>query len=91
MHSVCFVAIRCKAGRLYRLAARQHGERQFAQMLDDLESVLLDVARSPDKVDADDLRLLRARIDSQDLLFKVRAAAKQVHERQRDLLTSANE
>jgi hypothetical protein len=78
------------SGRLYRVMARQNGDTQMAQMLEDLESVLLDVARSRGQVDADDMKALRARIESQDLLFKVRSATKQVHERQRDLLTAAN-
>jgi len=77
------------ASRLYGIAARQQGERQFAQTLDELEAVLVDLARSRDAVDPDELRALRARIDSQDLLFKVRAATKQVHEQQKNLLTAA--
>jgi hypothetical protein len=79
------------SGRLYRVMARQNGDTQMAQMLEDLETVLLDVARSSDRVEAHDLKALRARIESQDLLFKVRSATKQVHERQKDLLTAANE
>jgi hypothetical protein len=62
----------------------------MAQMLDDLEAVLLDVARSRDQAAAGDMKALRARIESQDLLFKVRSATTQVHNRQRDLLTAAN-
>ncbi len=77
------------AGRLYRVAARQRGERQIAQMLDDLESVLVDVARSERSVRPEALKALRARMESQDLLFKVRVATKEVHERRRDLLTAA--
>jgi hypothetical protein len=79
------------SGRLYRVMARQNGDRQMADMLEDLEAVLLDVARSSDRVEAHDLQALRARIESQDLLFKVRSATRQVHERQKDLLTSAND
>ena len=77
------------SGRLYRLAARQHGDRQFVQMLEELETALLDVARSEGNVRPEALKALRARIESQDLLFKVRVATKQVHERQKDLLTAA--
>ena len=78
------------SGRLYRIMARQNGDAQMAQMLDDLEAVLLDVARSRDQAAAGDMKALRARIESQDLLFKVRSATTQVHNRQRDLLTAAN-
>jgi hypothetical protein len=77
------------SGRLYRVSARQQGQAQYAQMLDELEAVLLDVARSDNKVGKSDLKSVRARIESQDLLFKVRATSKQVHERQRNLLSAA--
>jgi hypothetical protein len=77
------------SGRLYRVAARQHGDRQFVLMLDELETALLDVARSENGVRPEALKALRDRIESQDLLFKVRVATRQVHERQKDLLTSA--
>jgi len=79
------------SGRFYRASAQLHGQAQFAQMLDDLESVLLDIARSEKTVGKSDLKSVRARIDSQDLLFKVRATSKQVHERQKDLRSAANE
>jgi len=77
------------SGRLYRVAARQQGERRFVQMIDELEAALLDVARSENGVRPEALKALRARIESQDLLFKVRVATKQVQERQKDLLTAA--
>jgi len=77
------------SGRLYRVAARQRGERQFVQMLEDLEGVLLDVARTENGLRPEALQALRARIESQDLLFKVRVATKQVHKRQKDLMTTA--
>ena len=77
------------SGRLYRVTAKQNGDLQFAQMLDDLESVLVEVARSPEHVAAKDFKSLRSRIDDESLLFKVRAVANQIHARQKDLLTSS--
>ncbi|MFI5179300.1 MAG: hypothetical protein ACHQO8_12075 [Vicinamibacterales bacterium] len=77
------------SGRLYRVTARQNGDLQFAQMLDDLESVLVEVARSPEHVARKDFKSLRSRIDDQSLLFKVRAVTNQIHARQKDLLTSS--
>ena len=76
------------SGRLYRLTAQQNGDLQLAQMLDDLESVLVEVARSPQKVDRKDFQSLRTRIDDQDLLFKVRAVSQNIHERQKSLISS---
>jgi hypothetical protein len=75
------------SSRLYRVSAEQNGKLHLAQMLEDLESVLVEIARSPEQVDRSDLRSLRARIDSDDLLFKVRAVSKQVQERRKSLLT----
>jgi hypothetical protein len=75
------------SGRLYRETARQSGDLQLAQMLDDLESVLVEVARSPNKMTRKDFNSLRTRIDSNGLLFKVRAVTNQIHDRQQDLMT----
>lgn len=61
------------SGRLYRATAEQTGHRALAAMLQDLEPVLVEVARSPAQVDAATVRSLRERIDDEGLLFKVRA------------------
>jgi hypothetical protein len=76
-----------ESSRLYRQAAQQNGKVRLAQMLEDLESVLVEIARSPDQVDRKDFHALRARIDENDLLFKVRAMSKQIEDRQRNLST----
>ena len=60
------------ANRLYRQTAQRQGKILLAATLDDLERVLLDVAHAPDTMSADQLRQLRARVDEQGLLFKVR-------------------
>lgn len=70
------------SGRLFRETAEQTGQRQYADVLDELESVLVEVARSPDEVAAADVRAWRAHIEDRALLFKVRAAAHEVRERQ---------
>jgi len=74
------------SGRVYRVTAEQNGDMQFARMLEDLESVLVEVARSPEKVTAADMKSIRSRIEGQSLLFKVRAVSNEIHNRQRDLL-----
>jgi hypothetical protein len=73
------------SSRLYRTTAQLNGDVQFAQLLEDLESVLVEIARSPEKVDRKDFNSLRARIDGDNLLFKVRAVSQQVQDRQRSL------
>ena len=78
------------SGRLYRVTAEQTGHVRFAQMLDDLEPVLVEVARSPDTVDRTDFNSLRSRIDDNGLLFKVRAVTNDIRERQQEIVT-ANE
>jgi hypothetical protein len=80
------------SSRLYRMTARQHGDGRMAEVLEDLESVFVEVARHSGDSGATGLRTVRARIASQDLLFKVRATARQIQDRQRHLLSaSANE
>jgi hypothetical protein len=60
--------------RLYRQSAAEAGEAQMASVLDDLERVLLEVAHAPERADGEQLNRLRTRLDTQDLLFKVRVA-----------------
>lgn len=74
------------SGRLYRAAAEQNGNFRLADMLEDLESVLVEVARSPDQIDRSEFYSLRTRIEDDDLLFKVRAVSQQIQDRRKDLL-----
>jgi hypothetical protein len=71
------------ANRLYRQTAVDTGDLALAQVLDDLEQVLVDVAASPDRVSAEDLAAMRVRIDDKDLLLKVRVLSSEVQKRQR--------
>ena len=71
------------ANRLYRQTALSTGDANMASLLDDLERVLVDIAASPETVSQEDLDLVRRRIDSKELLFKVRVVSSQVRERQR--------
>jgi hypothetical protein len=74
------------SGRLYRVTAQHQGDLRLAQVLEDIEPVLVDLARSPDRVDQSSLQSLRLRIDDEALLFKVRTAAHEVRERQQGLI-----
>jgi hypothetical protein len=69
--------------RLYRQTALSTGDTNMAAVLDDLERVLVDIAASPSTVSQDDLDSVRRRIDSNELLFKVRVVSSQVRERQK--------
>lgn len=69
--------------RLYRQTALSTGDANMASVLDDLERVLVDIAASPATVSQEDLYSVRRRIDSKELLFKVRVVSSQVRERQK--------
>lgn len=58
--------------RLYRQAAQQVGKSDVAALLEQLETVLLELSHGPETVSADDLGELRVRLDEGDVLFKVR-------------------
>ena len=68
------------AGRLYRQSAEFAGRPGVVRMLDDLEPVLVELARSPDRIDDQEREWLRARITDDNLLFKVRAMSTDLKE-----------
>lgn len=69
------------AGRLYRQTAEYTGHEGLVRMLDDLEPVLVEVARGSTQMAGRDRQWLRTRIEDDNLLFKVRAANYDVRER----------
>ncbi len=71
------------ANRLYRQTAAATGDSGLAQLLDELERVLVDVSASPNRMSAEDMDQVRERIDSTGLLFKVRVVSSEVRERQK--------
>jgi len=78
------------ANRLYRQTAASTGDAALASVLDDLERVLVDIAASPKTMTQDELDSVRRRIESKELLFKVRVMASQVRARQRDAIQVRN-
>jgi len=58
--------------RLYRQAAQQAGKADIAALLEQLETVLVELSHGPQTVPAADLGELRVRLDEGDVLFKVR-------------------
>jgi len=74
------------ANRLYRQTALSNGDRSLADLLDELERVLVDVVASPDHMSSEELNEVRRRIESKGLLFKVRVLSSDVRQRQRSIV-----
>lgn len=66
------------SNRLYRQTANSTGNTAVANVLDDLERVLLEIANSPSEVDAGQLDELRREIKDRGLLFKIRVVGSRV-------------
>ena len=60
------------SNRLYRQTAVQMGQTNVADLLGDLERVLVEVARGPSQVSMQQLADIQQRIESQGILFKVK-------------------
>jgi hypothetical protein len=71
------------ANRIYRRTAAASGDAALAAVLDELERVLLDIARGPSQLTAQELEQVRKRIEQQGILFKVRVVGSQVREREK--------
>ena len=69
------------AGRLYRETAIQTGNLQLAALLEELEMVLVDIARGPEALSADQLSAIRAQIEQQELIFKLQVLGADVKAR----------
>ena len=67
------------SNRLYRSTALDRGEEDVATLLDELEPVLLQIARSPSQVSAEELRAMQKRVESKGLVFKLRVVRADVH------------
>jgi hypothetical protein len=69
--------------RLYRQTASRSGDAGVADVLEQLERVLLEIARSPAPLSAEEQESLRKRIEGQGLLFKVRVLSSRLREQER--------
>ena len=69
--------------RLIRQSAVQSGDAGVADVLEDLERVLLEIANAPADVTSNELSELKSRITAQDLLFRVRVIASEMRNRTR--------
>ena len=74
-----------EANRLYRRATGGKSPA-LAQVLEDLEPVLLDIANSPSQLTSDEFEAMRDRIEARSLVFKVRVTGADIRARQRALI-----
>ena len=74
------------ANRLYRRTALASGDQGVADVLDELERALIEIAGTAPEASTDDLDVMRRRIDTRGLLFKVRVMRNQLQERAKEPL-----
>ena len=72
------------ANRLYRGTATAAGDTAVVDVLDELERALIEIAGSAPGASMTDLDVVRQRIDTRGLLFKVRVMREQLQERAKD-------
>lgn len=72
-----------QSNRLYRQAAVRDSDPGLANVLDELERVLLEISHSSGATLADDLAMLQHQIESQGILFKVRVVELEVREKEK--------
>ena len=72
------------ANRLYRQSASRQGEAGLADLLDQLERVLVEITNSPSRMPPAQLETLRQHIEDQGLIFKIRVLESQARQRQHD-------
>ncbi len=68
---------------LYRLTAQRSGDPQIERLLEDLGRVLAEIANGPPDLTPSDLEQIQRRIQSDNLLFKVRVVGSEVNSRVR--------
>ena len=69
--------------RLIRQTAYDSGERVVADVLDDLERLLVEIANSPSRLSSAEFQQIRQRIEGQGIVFKIRVLDSQVRHRER--------
>jgi len=67
--------------RLIRQSVEQSGNAAVADVLEDLERVLLEIANAPADATSNELTDLQSRITTEDLLFRVRVIASEMRQR----------
>ena len=72
------------ANRLYRQTAATTGDNRVADLLEDLERLLVEVAAGPEQLSAAQLDAVRKQVEGTGLLFRVRVVSSAVRERQKE-------
>jgi anti-sigma factor RsiW len=67
--------------RLIRTSVEQSGNAAVADVLEDLERLLLEIANAPADATSNELTGLQSRITTEDLLFRVRVIASEMRQR----------
>lgn len=65
------------SNRIYRQSATTSGDRRIAALLSDLEPILVELAHAGKTLSPDELASIQKRIESKQLLFKVRVVSAQ--------------
>jgi hypothetical protein len=73
------------ANRLFRMNAAHAGEPGVASVLDEIERVLLEVAHAPARLDPEARAQIRRRLESGDILFKVRVLESTIRSREKQM------
>lgn len=68
--------------RLYHDAAVTSGQASLALVLEEIEPLLVELARAPEQPTERDLAMLQKRIEKRDLVFKLRIASEQTRKQQ---------
>ncbi|HLK48573.1 MAG TPA: hypothetical protein VKT49_10590 [Bryobacteraceae bacterium] len=68
--------------RLYRQSATGSGDALVADVLDELERVLLEIEHAPSRISPDELDDLRLRLRAEGILFKLRVLGSNVRDQQ---------
>lgn len=71
------------SNRLYRQTAESVGDTNLANVLDELERTLIDIAHQPSQVNGAEMEQIRQRIEKQGILFKVRVVGSAVRAQQK--------
>jgi hypothetical protein len=74
--------------RLYRTSAAQSGNVLIADVLEELERVLIELRHSPEQMSPGDIERLRQSLDEQGTLFKIRVLNSQIRQQQQIQLRS---
>jgi len=74
-----------RKNRLYLDAAQASGQTSLANVLEEMQPLLLELARAPENPSARDIEILQKRIEKRGALLELRLAGEQVRQQQRKL------